>query len=1252
MVAVVAFSLMLCPFAVEGVNSTDDLEERRTTTNFTIHYTDEFDTWPNDAVSLQRAVLFGTQLEGIRSDLLSYGFDDPGFTNVYVYHRPDSPWNAFGGGRDSRVMGFDSYYLGNDWHLGQTASQIEQYTVPSHEMLHTIQYGYYYDNDMPGPFPRDWILEGQARMLQDKLIDAADHSDGSDMASYLDEVYGYLMWPSRSLLDASYAAALFWTYVTEQYGAITTEPDRGLDAVVEFWEAAEDIGCFNDELAVFDRMLDNLGHPDVTFKDVFMDFVVSCYAKDLTGPSVPDKYQYIDETQVPGSYFVMGTSGYGFVVDEIPADGAALAGQDFVKCWMPKYYRYSRDLQSTDVIQVDVNGLSDDDLFITMLVVNNDDIVAEYRVVGAEFSRSLELEADEVVLIVAGLDNRPSASAKYVYSMRAGNDLTMEILEPLNDHPARVGPNDNPEKFLIVTQVLDGAEFVTGLTHTDFEVVVGAEDATVLDCAYVKGLYFLEVQAPAQTALGDFDLEVTFTYASDVSPDSVVYSADDAIDSVIVIDRSGSMGNDEKIDAAQAAARLYVNSFLMNDMLALVQFNHDADLLHGMGTVSTIRSTILDSIDAIVTGGLTSIGDGLFCAQNEVFSNGDVDNPDHIILLTDGRENTAKMINDVRWLLLGNDTVLDVVLVGIDAQAENLQNLARWTGGNSYLAFDPSSGWLNSYLANFYRSTAERIRGDQRIYSTMDEATGTWSILETFRVDPGSVATVVFSYRADNSVDAGSVSLLGPDNTPISQTFIRSKVASSTEHFGHILWSIPNPDIGMYTLNASGMGEIEYYIEAGLHGLVSMQMHMDLAQERPLIGEVVPIIATLSDNGPILGADVVATVSTGASFTDIQSWELNLYDDGAHSDGLPNDGVYGNLFTRTGGLGSLYNESVVTYNVRARASGESGIAGEFNREVLGGFYLLRDPDYDQDHDNLPDVWEEHFGLDSALSAGDDGQAGDPDRDGLTNYDELLYGTSPINTDTDGGGESDESEVTHGRDPYDRSDDTIRPPMIYTVPGNGEATVIFFTNLTFSSIDIFRSEEADTGYSEIALGIAPTTASYTDDTVSNGNTYYYVVRGTDAAGAISGLSSAYSVTPKSDVTAPHGHVIINDNERYTTTSAVTLTISASDDTVDMRVSMDPLFEEAPWITYSESLSWDLPEEGLQIVFLQFRDSAGNIGGFAADRTEGTPSEYAFDGIIFDPDYVPPPDSQLLIYILVGSGVVVLALVVILYIRKFR
>jgi parallel beta-helix repeat protein len=86
----------------------------------------------------------------------------------------------------------------------------------------------------------------------------------------------------------------------------------------------------------------------------------------------------------------------------------------------------------------------------------------------------------------------------------------------------------------------------------------------------------------------------------------------------------------------------------------------------------------------------------------------------------------------------------------------------------------------------------------------------------------------------------------------------------------------------------------------------------------------------------------------------------------------------------------------------------------------------------------------------------------------------------------------------------------------------------------------------------------------------------------------------------DKTAPTGSIIINNGDAYTTSTSVTLTLSAADETSgisEMRFSNDNT-AYTEWQAYAASKLWTLQDgDGTKTVYVQFRDHAGLISTYS-------------------------------------------------------
>jgi len=108
------------------------------------------------------------------------------------------------------------------------------------------------------------------------------------------------------------------------------------------------------------------------------------------------------------------------------------------------------------------------------------------------------------------------------------------------------------------------------------------------------------------------------------------------------------------------------------------------------------------------------------------------------------------------------------------------------------------------------------------------------------------------------------------------------------------------------------------------------------------------------------------------------------------------------------------------------------------------------------------------------------------------------------------------------------------------------------------------------------------------------------RSTDMAGNIEEIESQHVGIDK---TVPSGLIIISNDDAYTTSTSVTLTLTATDLTSGVyqgRCSNDGVWDTEPWKTFSPTRTWTLTSgDGTKTVYFQIKDNAGLISETYAD-----------------------------------------------------
>jgi len=137
----------------------------------------------------------------------------------------------------------------------------------------------------------------------------------------------------------------------------------------------------------------------------------------------------------------------------------------------------------------------------------------------------------------------------------------------------------------------------------------------------------------------------------------------------------------------------------------------------------------------------------------------------------------------------------------------------------------------------------------------------------------------------------------------------------------------------------------------------------------------------------------------------------------------------------------------------------------------------------------------------------------------------------------------------------------------------------------------------------------TATSYRIDNLTQGKTYYFIVTALDKAGNESADSAEVSATipvaaaSSADTTPPTGSIVINKNAAYTTSRAVTLTLSAVDGSGPV-VAMMFSNNGTTWSAegaYAPKQAWVLTTGyGVKKVYARFKDASGNWSSPVSDK----------------------------------------------------
>jgi hypothetical protein len=258
--------------------------------------------------------------------------------------------------------------------------------------------------------------------------------------------------------------------------------------------------------------------------------------------------------------------------------------------------------------------------------------------------------------------------------------------------------------------------------------------------------------------------------------------------------------------------------------------------------------------------------------------------------------------------------------IGNDAERNLLEELATTTGGAYNFVPDPppedeDSTGFRFGMVDVHRTAAIEISRQSQNFGFIGNSKLSETPLSPIVVDGGASQLVVnVAWK-----EAAPYNIVLTDPEGISEY---PPTHSSPRHR---LFKVAQPKPGFWQLLVLGVGDCavdcgtDYIADASVDSILGMVVALGLPVEERIAGTPMPILAALSDTGPVTGATVLAQVRNPID----QDSVLALFDDGTHGDGAAGDGVYGNVYFPTWIPGS--------YRAQILALGSTPIVGGFAR---------------------------------------------------------------------------------------------------------------------------------------------------------------------------------------------------------------------------------------------------------------------------------------------------------------------------------
>ncbi|XP_072023459.1 calcium-activated chloride channel regulator 1-like [Amphiura filiformis] len=395
---------------------------------------------------------------------------------------------------------------------------------------------------------------------------------------------------------------------------------------------------------------------------------------------------------------------------------------------------------------------------------------------------------------------------------------------------------------------------------------------------------------------------------ADTRPDFILVQHTD-IRVVLVLDVSGSMNDDQKFVKMIGAAANYISSIVIEgSRIGIVSFAKNSKILSKLVTVysNADRNALLDALPKTAEGA-TCIGCGLRTAITVLEHDGELNTEGGLILLlSDGEENEAPYIDDVKDEIVDAGVIVDTIAFTQAAEAK-MYELAILTGGTPYYySNEPGDNTLiDAFSATMERGEIDdhdrrvQLLGNSWLLDALQTRSASLYLDDTV----GKNTEFTFRWTKSNYNPGIETWVITPDNTQLDSSYegytydskfkiITYKIVGTAEP-GSWTFGVKNPvpnakEEVFYTVTsyATDPNVEPILVVSELSGSIT-----DFKNGEPVIAYA----EVRQGFSPIIYADVWATIDRPGGYSPVL---IQLLDNGAGADITKHDGIYSRYFTQ------------------------------------------------------------------------------------------------------------------------------------------------------------------------------------------------------------------------------------------------------------------------------------------------------------------------------------------------------------------